>query len=139
MSCTRLWTKKIWPPAIQFAQHGVANDLRIETSDTSFDGQPIFGRRFQIRDIAHAHQRHVQRARDRRGGHGQHIDGAAQPFQTFLDFHAEPLFFIDDHQSQVVELHVLRRQAVRANDDIDASRRQSFDNLHVVRAWSRSG
>ena len=42
------------PAAIQFAQHGVANQRFVEPGDARFDGQPIFRRRFEIRDVAQA-------------------------------------------------------------------------------------
>ena len=77
----------------------------------------------------------MQRAWDRCRGHRQHIHGAAQPLEPFLDFHAEALFFVDDHESEVVESDVLRRQAVCADHDVDASGRKALDNVALfVRA-----
>ena len=38
---------------------------------------------------------------------------------------AEPLLLVDDHQAQVVELHVPAEQAVRADEDVHLARRQS--------------
>ena len=44
---------------------------------------------------------------------------AAQRLQPLLHLDAEPLLLVDDHQAQVVELHVGLSQAVRADDDVD--------------------
>ena len=81
-------------------------------------GRRSSGRRVDLRDVAHAGQRHVQRARDRRGGQGQHIHLGAQLLEMLLVGHAEALLFVDDHQPQIFELHILLEQAVRADDDI---------------------
>ena len=73
------------------------------------DGQPFLGRRVDGGDIAHPGQRHIQRAGDGGGGQGQHIHFGAQLLEMFLVGHAETLLFIDDHQSEVLELHILLR------------------------------
>ena len=49
----------------------------------------------------------MQRARNWRGGEGQHIDLGADMFQTLLYFHAEFLFFVNHQQTQILELDVL--------------------------------
>ena len=107
------------PVAVQLAEHGVADQFRVEAGDAGLDGQPVLGRRFQVRDVAQAQQRHVQRARDGRGRHRQHVDDLPQRLEPLLDLDAEPLLLVDDHQPQVVELHVGLRQPVRADDDVD--------------------
>ena len=62
---------------------------------------------------------HVQRPRDGRGRHRQHVDDLPQGLQPLLHLDAEPLLLVDDHQPQVVELHVGLGQPVRADDDVD--------------------
>ena len=62
---------------------------------------------------------HGDRARDRRGGHHQHVRaGVARllPERVAL-LDAEPVLLVDDHQPQVGELHVLLEQGVRADHD----------------------
>ena len=54
--------------------------------------------------VAEAHERHVQRARDGRGRHGEDVDGGAHLLQAFLVADAEALLFIDDEQAEVLEL-----------------------------------
>ena len=115
------------PAAGQLALDRVADQLVVPAGDLRLDGQAILGRRFQVRDVAQADQRHVQRPRDRRGRERQHIDHRPQRLQPLFDIDAEPLLFVDDDQAQVVELDVLRGQAVRADDDIDLARLQPGD------------
>ena len=107
------------PAAVQLAQHGVADQLGVEAGDAGLDGQAVLGRRLQVRDVAQAQQAHVQRPRDGRGRHRQHVDDLPQRLQPLLHLDAEPLLLVDDHQPQVVEPHVGLRQPVRADDDVD--------------------
>ncbi len=125
MSCDAVVDEEHLPAAVQFAQHRVADQLGVEAGDARFDGQAVFRRRFQVRDVAQAQQRHVQRARDGRGRHRQHVDGLPERLEPLLHLHAEPLLLVDDHQAQVVELHVLLGQPVRADDDVDGAGRQA--------------
>ena len=84
------------PAAIQFPQHGVADQLGIEAVHAGFDRQTVLGRRFQVRDVAQPEQAHVQRARDGRGGHRQHIDDLPQGLQSLFHIDAETLLLVDD-------------------------------------------
>ena len=43
----------------------------------------------------------------------------AQLLDALLVRDAEALLFVDDEQAQVLEVHVLRQQAVGADDDVD--------------------
>ena len=60
-----------------------------------------------------------KRARNRRRGQRQHVDFGAQRLELLLVAHAEAVFFVDDDQAEILEMHVLLQQAVRADDDID--------------------
>ena len=106
------------PLPVKLPQHGLPDQFGIEARDAGFHRQAVFGRGFQVRDVADADQAHVQRAGDRRGGHRQHVDGLPHGLEAFLDFDAEPLLLVDDDQAQVVELHVRLHEAVRADDDV---------------------
>ena len=44
-----------------------------QAGDHGLDGQAVLGRRLDHAHVAQADQRHVQRARDGRGGHGEHV------------------------------------------------------------------
>ena len=58
--------------ARQFQLDRGPDQLRIEGATTVWIGQPILGRRLDHRHVAQAQQRHVQRARNRRGAHAEH-------------------------------------------------------------------
>ena len=68
--------------------------------------------------IARTHQRKLQRARNGRGGHRECIDIAFQLFKFFFNRHAKLLFFVDDEQTQIVELNVFSHQPMRSDDNI---------------------
>ena len=118
--------------AVQLAQDRVADQLPVEADDARLDGQAIRRRRFQIGDIADAEQRQMQRARNRRRGHRQHVDFLPQPFEPLLVLDAETLLLVDDDQTQILELHVGTDESMRADDDIDAALRQPIDDALLL-------
>ena len=65
------------------------------------------------------------------GGRGKRedIDVGAQVAQAFLLAHAESVFLVDDHESQVGELDAGGQQPVRADGDIDGAARQPFADV----------
>ena len=107
----------------------------IEVRHHGVDRQPILGRRLDDAHIADAQQRHVQRARNRRGAHGEHVHVLAHLLQPFLVAHAEALLFVDDQQPEIAELDVFRKQPVRADGDVDFAGGQFLERrLHFLGA-----
>ena len=125
--------------ARQFAADRAADDLLIELDDVGLNRQPIFRRRLDDRHVADADERHVQRPRNRRRAHRQHVHFLPELLDPFLVSHAEPLLFVDDEQSEIAELHVLRQQAVRADDDVDLAGGQIGERLLLFRLRSGNG
>ena len=82
-------------------------------------------RRFQIADVADAQQRQVQRARNGRGRHRQHVHRLPQLLEPFLVLDAEALLLVDDDQAEILELHVAADEPMRADDDVDLALRPS--------------
>ena len=103
MVCTRLCTKNTCPPRSSSRRIACRTSRGRIRSDVRDDRQAFLGRRIDGRDVAHAGQRHVQRARDGRGGQGQHIHLGAHLLERLLVRHPEALLLIDDQQSQVFE------------------------------------
>ena len=66
------------PAAFHLAQDRLLHQAWRIRADMRDDRQALFWRCVDGRDVAHPAQRHVQRARDRRGGQGQHIHLGAQ-------------------------------------------------------------
>ena len=89
--------------------------------DGGLNRQAIARRRFDQRHVAQADQRHVQRARNGRGGEGERVDVFAHFFQAFFVGDAEALLFVDDEQAEVLKLYVFGEQAMRADDDVHFS------------------
>ena len=90
--------------AFELAANRPADHLLIEFDDVGLDRQAILRRRFDDRHVANADERHVQRPRNRRRGHRQHVDLALELFDPLLVRHAEPLLLVDDEQTEVAEL-----------------------------------
>ena len=97
---------------------GGADQFRIEMRHHGVDGQPVLGRRLDDAHVADAQQRHVQRARNGRGAHGQHVHVLRDLFEPLFVADAEALLFVHDQQAQVAELDVLRQQPVRADENV---------------------
>ena len=73
-------------------------------------------------------ERHLERARDRRGGHREHVDVRPHLLQPLLVRDAEALLLVDDQQAEVREAHIAAEQPVRADHDVDLARRDVGDH-----------
>ena len=107
--------------AIALAQQRLAHHDRIERRDEGAHGEPIDRRRGDDRHFAHAGQRELQGARDRRRGQRQHVDLGAQLLELLLVRDAEMLLLVDDDQAEILELDRLAEQRMGADDDVDCA------------------
>ena len=105
--------------AILLAQQRLADGHAVERRDEGAHGQAIDRRRGDQAHVAHAGQRELQGARDRRRGQRQHMDVGAQLLQPLLVADAEMLLLVDDQQAEVLELDALGQQRVGADHDVD--------------------
>ena len=105
--------------AILLAQQRLADGDGVERRDEGAHGQAIDRRRGDQAHVAHAGQRQLQGARDRRRGQRQHMDVGAQLLQPLLVGDAEMLLLVDDQQAEILELDALGQQRMRADDDVD--------------------
>ena len=103
--------------------------LLVVRADEGEDGVPLLRRGGQGGHLADAGDRHLQGARDRRRGHGQHVDGGAQPLELLLVLDAEALLLVDDDQAEVLERDLAREQAVGADDQVDRAVLEPGDDL----------
>ena len=115
--------------ALQFAADGVADDALVVGADGGGDRDPVRRRGVDGGHVARAHQRHVERARDRRGGEGEHIDLAEEFLELLLVRHAEALLLVDDDEAEILEAHVAGDQAVGADDDVDRAVGEACDGV----------
>ena len=105
--------------ALHLHLDGGADEFFIELGDDGLDGHAVLGRRLDDGHVAQADQRHVQRARDGRGRHGEHVDLRAHLLEALLVAHAEALLLVDDEQAEVLELESSARGGVGADEDVD--------------------
>ena len=77
-------------------------------------------------------QRHLQRARDRRRAHRDHVDLELELAQQLLLLDAEALLLVDHQQPEVLRAHVARQQPVRADQDVDLALREALDRLALL-------
>ena len=122
--------------AVALAQQRLADHDRVERRDEGAHREPVDRRRGDDRQIAHAGQRQLQRARDRRRGQRQHMHLGAQLLELLLVRDAEMLLLVDDQQAEVLELDRLAEQRMRADDDVDLPVGEPFLRRASVR---RSG
>ena len=73
-------------------------------------------------------QRHVERARDRGRGEREHVDGGAQLLHALLVGHAEAVLLVDHEQPEVLELDVLREEAVGADHHVHGALLDALDD-----------
>ena len=111
------------------AHQRLAQHDRVGRHDEGAHRQPVDGRGGDDREVLHPAQRHVQRARDRRRGHGQHVHLGAQLLQLLLVGDAEMLLLVDHDEAQILELHAFAEQRVGADDDVDLAVRQPLLDL----------
>ena len=106
------------PAACKLAPDGFADDDVVMLEHIGLHGQPILRRLIQHGHVADAAHRHIQRARDRRCRQRQHINVLRHLLEFFLLRNAEALLLVHDEQTEILELHVGRNDAVRADDHI---------------------
>ncbi len=115
--------------AIQLLFDSGLDHLFIPAGDYGLDRHSVFGWSFDDAHIAQTHQRHVQRARDGRGGHGEHVHLRADLLDALFVANSEALLFVNHKQTEIGEFHVFREQAVRADQDVNLADGDSFENF----------
>ncbi len=105
--------------AVALAQQRFAHHHRIERRDEGAHGEAVDRGRGDDRHLAHAGERELQGARDRRRGERQHMDLGAQLLELLLVADAKVLLLVDDDEAEILELDGLAEQRVGADDDVD--------------------
>src|SRR5450756_1185136 len=107
--------------AQQLAADGGADLLVVVRPDEGQHRVPFLRRGLDGRHLPDAGDRHLQRPRNRRRRHGQHVHRRAQRLEVLLVLDPEALLLVDDDQAQVLELGSGREQPVSADHDVDAA------------------
>ncbi len=111
--------KERLPAAIMLAQQRLAEHDRIPRHDIGPHRQPVDRRGLDDRQLAQPAHRHLQRAGDGGGGERQDVDIGPERFQPFLVGNAEPLFLVDDDETEPLELDRFGEHRMGADDDVD--------------------
>src|SRR3954470_17241963 len=110
----------------------LADELLVVLADVGLHRAPALGRRLDDADVAHPGQRHLQRARDRRGAHRDDVDLELELSEQLLLLDAEALLLVDDDQADVLAAQVAAEEPVRADEDVDRARVERGDRLALL-------
>lgn len=105
--------------AQQLPADGLGHGAVVVLADVGEDRLALGGRGVQQGEVSDAGEAHLERARDRGGRQGQHVDLVGELLDLLLVGDAEPLLLVDDEQAQVLELDVVGEEPVRADDAVD--------------------
>ena len=105
--------------AIVFAQQRLAHSQRVEWRNERANRQPVDRSRRNDREFAHAGERELKGARDRRRGQGQNMDLGSQRLEAFLVGDPEMLFLVDNQKPEVLEFDGLTKQCMRSDHDVE--------------------
>src|SRR6478752_323722 len=83
----------------------------------------------QFRNVHIAEIGKNKRARDRRGGKHQHVDGLALLHERKALVDAEPMLFVDNRQGKVMEGNVLLKEGVRPDQKVDVAKCEAIEDL----------
>jgi len=104
------------------------DDGPAEAAHHGLDGEPVERRRLDHRHVAHAGERHVERARDRRGGQRQHVDRGAKLLHLLFVGDAEAVLLVYDDEAEILEVDVAGQQPVGPDHDVDGAPGQTLDD-----------
>ena len=109
------------PAAMVLAQQRLAHHHIVPFHHIGAHREPVDRRRLDGGELAQAAHRHLQGARDRGGGEGQHVDIGAQLLELFLVGDAEVLLLVDHHQTEPLEAERFGEDRVGADDHVHGS------------------
>ena len=107
------------PAAVDLAQDRVDEHLLVVLEDLGVHRQAVARRRLDHRHVARAGEAQVERARNRRRGHREHVDLARELADLLLLRHAEAMLLVDHHQPEVRNFTSFDSKPVRADEDVD--------------------
>ncbi len=108
------------PLSFVLAQDRPLDELLLVLPHVGLHGPPALRWRLHDRDVAQSGQRHLQRARDGRRRHRDHVHLQLQLAQQLLLADAEPLLLVDDQEPQVLCSDVAGEDPVSADQDVHA-------------------
>ena len=101
-------------------------------NDVGLHGKSALGRRLQQRNVANSRERHIEGARNGRCRQREHVDQRITLLQRLLVIDAEPLFFVEHQQAEVLEHGVLGQHLVGGNEEQQAAVGKSLEGCGVL-------
>ena len=83
--------------------------------------------------VAHAARGHLHGSRNGRGRKREHVDLLAQVLELLLVLHAKALLLVDNHQAQVLGVHVGRKQTVRTDEHVNRALGKRLERSLLLR------
>ena len=120
------------PAARVLALERVLDEVLVVLADVGLDRAAALGRRLDHGDVAQPGEAHLQRARDRRRAHRDHVDLELELAQQLLLLDAEALLLVDDDQAEVLRAHVAAEHAVGADQDVDLAVGEALDGRALL-------
>ena len=93
----------------------------------------------QLRDVHVAEIGEHQRARDRRCGQHQHIDGLALAREREALVHAEAMLLVHDREREIAEFDLLLEQRMRADQQVEVAGFKARQNVGALLAALAAG
>ena len=119
-------------PALLLPQQRLLDELLVVLADVGLDRPPALGRGLDHADVADSGHRDLQRARNRRRAHRDHVDPQLQLAQQLLLLDAEALLLVDDQQPQVLCPDVAREQPMGPDQDVDLALGEARDRRALL-------
>ena len=124
--------------SLVLAQQRSFDQLLVVLADVGLDRAPALGGRLDHADVADPGHRHLERARDRRRAHRDHVDLQLELAEQLLLLYAEPLLLVDDQQAELLRADIAAQQAMRADEDVDLAVGEPLDGLALLGLWTET-
>ena len=111
---------------------GFSNDFGTELAKLRLDGIAVGGRRLDDAQVPRSHQGELQRSRYRGGCQGEGVDIGFQLTELLFCRDTELLLFVNNKETQVLEMYCLADELMRTDDDIDGAILQVFEHLFCL-------
>ena len=118
--------------AAKLPADSLPDSLLIILHNISLDGHTIHRRFFQNTHVTDTDQAHMKRTRDRSGSQSQHIHIFFHLLDLLFMSHTETLLLINDQKTQILEFHILGKNSVGTDHNVNLAFSDSLDGLFLL-------
>ena len=115
--------------ALQFSQDRLADRSVLVALNEGLDGETPLRSGCNDGEVADPFEAHGERAGNRGCREREHVDFSANFPQKFLLPDAEAVLFVDDDEPEVLEVHLVGKELVRADHDVDRAVGEAFEGF----------